>query len=180
MEPDVRNLSAKDTNIVPPLVVPKKLRHSYSNAIEQSEREVSPKPSDAEAYSLTDGCNLPYCPKHGILARCDPENRRQKFRNRSITLDGSEMSANIRTLAQTGRSASERVMVRTECIKEVQKRRMRELTRKSSDAMVQNSIEKRDRVNIELSRRFSAPPRVSPNSSPKVSPDGSPRKVSEK
>jgi hypothetical protein len=151
----------------------RQLNCSLSNIIQQTKRSVSPDPSESDAYEMTDECSIPYCPVHGILATNNREARRQLFRSKSIVIDGSDggnetSSADNRDDGENenrafglrGRSVSDGHLLRPICIKDAQRRRMRELNRKSTDDVVQQSVKKMDEVRDEFRRRYSAPPRV--------------------
>lgn len=131
-------------------------------------KPVSPDPL-TKGYDQTDECDLPFCPKHGVRSRvrksldsADIESFEKSVRvmvkSNTITLDQKKEKTQInRSLSETALSVTD---INVECIKDMQKRRMRNLNRASSNKKQQDSIEKKDKVNKELVRRFSDLPAV--------------------
>jgi hypothetical protein len=159
-EDDVGTTNANNSGRRKPL-----RNRSLNNVMELMNRPPSPDPKDAESYELSDECNIPYCPVHGVMGSRNNNERQRLFRNNSITLDGSVDGGDdgveeIRMLGKRGRSVSDGHLLKPICIKDAQRRRMRELNQQSNDTLVRRSLERRTSVNDEFRRRFSAPPTV--------------------
>lgn len=176
----IENKGDVDTN-VSVTVKQRPLNRSLSNVVELTQRPVSPDPTKSAQYEETDACDIPYCPVHGIMntrrtssgknvkALTEQTSRRELTRSKTSTiiLDGGDDGDDERkSLGQIGRSVSDGHLLKprtAECVKNAQKRRMRELIRNSSDKIILQSVETRDLANIEFRRRVSAPPRVKLN-----------------
>jgi len=150
------------------------LNRSLSNIIKISKKLPSPEPSDSETYESTDGCDIPYCPVHGIATLNRLEEKKKLFRNNSIILDrsvgDSKDNRNIRNVRDDNdidnkkssmryRSVSDGHLLQPICIKESQKKRMREFNRHSTDDTIRKSMEKLENVHNEFHRIYSVPPR---------------------
>lgn len=181
LDEDGFGVSSLSDNIIvnkdKPTMAKKPSNPLIDNVIQIAMRPPSPEPKDASLYEQSDGkCNIPYCPVHGIAAKLGSKIKRS--RSRSINLDGESRGTRTREInidgerqdngdhKDFGRSASDGYLIMTHgpvCIKDSQKKLMRDLPRNSTDSMVQQSIEKKDIMNKELQRRSSAPPRVVSN-----------------